>query len=44
MCAYDLNSYSIERNRGPSLNVQGGLDYINSVMTKVVKESMEDAY
>ena len=31
-------------NQGPSLDAQGGLDYTNSVVTKVVKESTEDAY
>ena len=32
------------QNRGTSLDAQGGLDYTNSVMTKVVKENMEEAY
>ena len=34
----------MEWNQGPSLDAQGGFDYINSVMTKVVKESTDDAY
>ena len=31
-------------NRGPPLDTQEGLDDIYSVMTKVVKENVEDAY
>ena len=31
-------------NSGPPLDTQGGLDYIHSVMAKVVKENIEDAY
>ena len=31
-------------NQDPSLDAQGGLDYINDVMTKAVKDSMIDTY
>ena len=41
---YGTQSISMVCNRGPPLDAQGGLDHIHSVMTKVVKEEMEDAY
>ena len=31
-------------DRGPSLHAQGGLDYIDGVVTKAVKDSMIDTY
>ena len=34
-CVLMIRTVSIERNRGPSLDAQEGLDYINSVVTKV---------
>ena len=41
-----LRSEKLEQsgNRGPSLDAQGGLDYINSVMTEAVRDSMIDTY
>ena len=41
-----LRSEMLEQrgNGGPSLDAQGGLDYINSVMTEAVIDSMIDTY
>ena len=41
-CVLMIFTVNIEQNRGSSLDDQGGLDYINSVVTKVVKETTED--
>ena len=44
MCVLSIWTTSLVQNWGPPLDAQGGPSDTYSVMTKIVKENLEDAY